>query len=904
MSDQAHIAHRIRERGDLRGKPRVFLAMHPADREKYLEKLIGILHGQLDCVLYYVEDGDGQIGADRLPETLDDIQLIVAAVTGRLLRGSNEAIDGIIPYALDHNIPVLPLMMEEGLNDKYKKRFGDLQYLVPDDPDRTAIPFDQKLRAFLQEVIVSDETAGKVRDAFDALIFLSYRKKDRAYARELMRLVHRCSGCRDIAFWYDEFLVPGEDFNDGIRRSLDESDLFMLVVTPSLLEDPNFVLLHEYPAARAAGKKIFPVEMLKTGRQSLEKLYEELPPCVRGTGDEKWNAALAEQVKRLAVRTGRDDPGHKFLIGLAYLDGINMEVDTGRGAALIREAAEAGLEEAMRRLSAMYASGKGVKRNADEALRWQKELCDKLWDRYRGLPADDPPRARELLETMDRDLNKLTDRLYKTRKLREVYSCLHAYKTLLEETEDDLLPGRKHSLAVCCAKIGDIETAVDDTFRAEGSYRRSAELFGEILGADGSDSAKCDLYIALRGLTQTLRRRYRNEEALCEIDRILSLLDSIGDPEFAASLSNDLSGMHRLRGQILADLKREEEAGEEFKKALDIAEEAYAARPGTRTGNGLSDICDILRIMSFRKGDDRAGEEYTRREAAIVENQLKEAIEKGTQTVHLRNLLGLFHTILREKDAAAACYRSCLEADEEDPDSPAVLKARADACFALSELMPEGDREDHFRQGVALAERLIAKTGAPEYIAGLADRIEKRAGDDPDRLEEAFEWRQDLTERIRDHANRIRRDSLREKIDLIYEKHPETKKPRIMICGADDSLREQILSALKDTDCRICRSRPGMSDLPDLHAAVRPDLTILVLPREGGPSLEPLRFLKRSIDKNARFIAIARRDDRGAADEALALGAAECLKAPADMTALKAAAARQCALIRSTGSAE
>ena len=66
----------------------------------------------------------------------------------------------------------------------------------------------------------------KVRAAFDAYIFLSYRKKDRRYANELMKLIHSHPQCRDIAIWYDEFLTPGENFRVNIEKILKTSKLF------------------------------------------------------------------------------------------------------------------------------------------------------------------------------------------------------------------------------------------------------------------------------------------------------------------------------------------------------------------------------------------------------------------------------------------------------------------------------------------------------------------------------------------------------------------------------------------------------------------------------------------------------------------------------------------------------
>ena len=60
----------------------------------------------------------------------------------------------------------------------------------------------------------------KIRAAFDAYIFLSYRKKDRAYAQELMHLIHKNRFCKDIAIWYDEFLTPGESFRANVEKMM------------------------------------------------------------------------------------------------------------------------------------------------------------------------------------------------------------------------------------------------------------------------------------------------------------------------------------------------------------------------------------------------------------------------------------------------------------------------------------------------------------------------------------------------------------------------------------------------------------------------------------------------------------------------------------------------------------
>jgi hypothetical protein len=143
-------------------------------------------------------------------------------VTTKLLTTENAALDAEFRFAIERHIPVLPLMQEGGLDELFSQKCGDLQYLdkAKSARDLTEIPYEEKLKNYLESVLVSDEMAEKIRAAFDAYVFLSYRKKDRKYAQELMRLIHKNDFCRDIAIWYDEFLTPGENFNESIREAL------------------------------------------------------------------------------------------------------------------------------------------------------------------------------------------------------------------------------------------------------------------------------------------------------------------------------------------------------------------------------------------------------------------------------------------------------------------------------------------------------------------------------------------------------------------------------------------------------------------------------------------------------------------------------------------------------------
>ena len=290
--------------------------------------------------------------------------------------------DSDIAYAKQKNIPILPFMMESGIDEIYARpeKFGERQYLSPYSTDTSEIRYDDKLKSYLESVLISDEMAKRVRAAFDAYIFLSYRKKDRRYANELMRIIHKNPECRDIAIWYDEFLTPGESFQENIQKALKKSKLFALLVTPNLLEEPdgkpNFIMKEEYPSAVKYAMNILPAEMKTTDHEELQKKFPGIPDCIDPKADEVFRETLIRSILTIARSENDNDPRHNFLIGLAYLDGIDVEVDRERALALITSAAEAGLPDAIQKLYDMYSNGAGIDLDYREAARWGERLAE------------------------------------------------------------------------------------------------------------------------------------------------------------------------------------------------------------------------------------------------------------------------------------------------------------------------------------------------------------------------------------------------------------------------------------------------------------------------------------------------------------------------------------------------
>lgn len=372
----------------IKGKNKIFLAAHPAESTQYLASLWEeVKRVDSNCIFWYDSQPELSWDADLMQSlTQTGVQMFLFPVTSKLLNTENNAVSVLLPYALENHIPIVPILMEPGLTIRYKEVFKNMQYLDKVTVDPTAISYEIKFRRFLQDILISRETAKNIQDAFVAYIFLSYRKMDRVLAARLMKLIHEIPQMRDVAIWYDEFLVPGEDFNDTIAAALDKSALFAMAVTPNLVEEDNYVLSTEYPIAIKAGKPIMAAQIADTDSQLYRRKLaeaalraagraEDVPHAIDAYDADALKTALFGSLKHIALARN-DNPTRTFLIGLAYLNGIDVERNYDRAMELITSAAEDGCPEAMEKLADLLMYGAGGSRDDMQSLYWQERLTD------------------------------------------------------------------------------------------------------------------------------------------------------------------------------------------------------------------------------------------------------------------------------------------------------------------------------------------------------------------------------------------------------------------------------------------------------------------------------------------------------------------------------------------------
>ncbi len=357
---------------------------HPNDHDRYIRFFIDTLmkFGHATITVWTKSNPQEplyQKDAEEFYNTLSSVKMLVFPVSRSFLETNNELKDIIIPYASDHNIRILPIMVEPGLDRAYEQIVGHHQYLSILNVDNTELPFETKLRNFMEPMMPQNPIVERVKQSFSGQIFLSYRKKNRAQAMQVVDLIHRDPILQSYSIWYDEYLIAGEKYDRHIADKLSDSLFVILVVTPDLLEEGNYVAQYEYSQAVQQGKIILPIVVDDTDKQRFLELYPTcknyLPIEFAHEINREVRRILLHELKALPVANSGENTYH---LGLAYLYGYEMECNVHRGITYLTESAMDGNIEAMNDLAEIYHDGIVVPKDMDGALFFQRRSVGRM----------------------------------------------------------------------------------------------------------------------------------------------------------------------------------------------------------------------------------------------------------------------------------------------------------------------------------------------------------------------------------------------------------------------------------------------------------------------------------------------------------------------------------------------
>ena len=575
--------------GDPRGKPKVYFSCHPKDVEKARKDLTDDILKIANCAIWYDAEPEAPYDPAELKEILDGMQLLVFGVTERFLREGNRAREVELPYALEHHIPVLPILIETGLEWDFNKICAEVQLVNRYVSDPTATPYGDVLKTFLGSVLVGDALAEMVREAFDAYVFLSYRKKDRRHAQRLMHLIHDNPEFRDIAIWYDEYLVPGEDFNDAIKAAFAKSGLFALAVTPHLLEPGNYVLETEFPLARERKDEkkdleIVPVEMYeedkeenRTDRDALKENYKGIPKVEDEHKRPELDAALVEALKRISIRENDGSPKHRFFIGLAYLCGIDVEVNYERALEMITSAAEAPepFYDATEKLADMYWNGEGVARNPRTAAEWQRTLADQYRAEFDKpySPEENKRFGTKAFRALIRLLDMQQEQGYWEEAMRTANEALRLGDEL-KSKKDAVEYEVERDMAIVHNRIGRLHRDRRELDRALQHFEKTLDIYRRHIHEMKRAMEQRDLSVVLVQIGDIHRKRKETDKAAENYNEAQEILEDLARAkqernEYDSQARRDMSSILVKQGNIQKDKGNFGGALKYYRKALE-----------------------------------------------------------------------------------------------------------------------------------------------------------------------------------------------------------------------------------------------------------------------------------------------------------------------------------------------
>lgn len=364
------------------GKPGIYFAARKEDYG-FLNSVISNLFMAANVAVYYDDAGET---ANTDDATLLRMNVIVLILTEDLLKGPTDVMTRVFPLAIHHKIPLMILGMSDNVGyllDDFceKNHLGNRHVIFPNKKD-SGRTFLAKLKDFLNEHAFADETLKKIRKTFDGKIFLSYRKVDKPLASKVIAKLNRAKECLGYGLWYDEYLTAGENFDEEIQAYIDASDVFLLLLTPAMLQRGSYALEREHSRALQEGKTVVILDFIGEPHDLPEELLLGDPTILPPDAASALPKILEGILGHRPCTTRWERAEQSYLLGLAYQRGIAKDKEESIAISLIREAATAGHLDAMETMVKICVDHYDVA----AAIDWQTALTNHYGNGFRSAP--------------------------------------------------------------------------------------------------------------------------------------------------------------------------------------------------------------------------------------------------------------------------------------------------------------------------------------------------------------------------------------------------------------------------------------------------------------------------------------------------------------------------------------
>ncbi|MBQ9994119.1 MAG: sel1 repeat family protein [Clostridia bacterium] len=588
------------------------------------------------CAVWYDNTPDKDSSTDELMRNLLNMHLIMLVVTDNLLKKYSDAFRHQLRIIREQNIPLLPLILSGCDIGEYRFKFDDYNddSCLMTDSEVYLHDLDHRLKILLGGATV----AQTIRDRHTpASIYISYPYRSGEHMRRLMTDIHNIDGLRDVSMHYSNLLLRSHYFDTRHARFIDKSDAYLMVVAPSVTGENYDAIKDSFSYAQRIGKPILPIEMVSTRRRRLERHFRRIPQCIQYDAPFELEDELRDALGRVSVD---DSPEHRFYIGMAYLYGIDMEIDRDRAIQLITSAASDEYLPAVRQMVEMHSFGIGVDRDISVAAAWQKRAAKQLVSLYYHTKSNTdmlnmlealnrlahyyirialPTKARTLLERakkhlldIDAFLTQNPDALDRDKIIHEQALCRNrlgqvyielgdndaakdALLSALDSYEAELRFGSTNfvmrSVASVHERLGKLHSLEDSTHNAELHYRSALSIRDMLASRTDSILHRRELAACYHSLAAVFDDKARRDECLRWELGILRKISE--DTDSVQSRHDHASLLREMCGISLAD-KNTEEARKYGAAAVDMLMRLHNDLQSTSVAYELISACETL----------------------------------------------------------------------------------------------------------------------------------------------------------------------------------------------------------------------------------------------------------------------------------------------------------------------
>lgn len=540
----------------------------------------------VDCAIYYHEEPpiNEDIDVVDFEMKLSEMKMFVIIVTTNYLTTNNWAKEKEYGFAVDNHIPILPIAMEPGLEALFLNKmnevcpgYGDIQLLKYHVSDRSELSYQDKLTRDIKSILFDTKDVDRIKNAFTSRIFLSYRKKDRVHAQQLMKIIHSIPSLQRTAIWYDEYLSTGEAWNNQIQDALDNSDLFLLMVTPSIVEPDNYVIREEFPVAKSKKMTIVPAQKdSQNFTVETEKKLREYFPDIQTLVDGN-NAGALEQALAEVANVSDSTPETDYLIGLVFFNGIHVEKNTDKATSLIIATAKKGFPEAINKVADMYWNGDGLERNYERSIYFRKKNISVYESKCSGKECS----LDDMLEYIS-SLERLTKDLYELGTYREAYYYgLELLKATELLVQSDIADESKQIYASACDIVGKSCIRLGMAKQAREYYQQYCNLYQKCYEDNPTVNNYHNLSIGYERLGYVEYGAANFEAALSYFERVYAIRSELDNKLDNPNSAHSLSCACLALGDTYIREGRTSDADKMYEEAFELRKRISAANSST-----------------------------------------------------------------------------------------------------------------------------------------------------------------------------------------------------------------------------------------------------------------------------------------------------------------------------------